>query len=111
MLVLAALFEGVSTGLRGEFRTDQSTVALLLAQSKLATLGITDDLAVGKSTGSFENGMTWMMEVAPYASSTDKNNGRASVYWVNLDIIGGRDSKDAPILHLTTLKLASQNAR
>ncbi len=56
---LGVLFEIFSTGMRASRSAEEYTRATLLAESKLAAIGITGALEEGETTGDFEDGYAW----------------------------------------------------
>ena len=65
-LALSALFQIFSTGLRGSVVTENYNMAVLLADSKLAGIGIEEPLEAGDQSGTFDNGFRWETNVRPY---------------------------------------------
>lgn len=69
--VILALILGVSMrifsgGLRNARNVDEYQQAVLLAQSKLATVGIETPLKTSESFGEFESGYRWQVSIRPY---------------------------------------------
>ena len=60
-LVLIVLLAGLSGAVRGSRHADTMREALRLAQSKLDSLGVTEPLTPGESTGRFGNGFEWRL--------------------------------------------------
>lgn len=65
-LAMSALFQIFSTGLRGLVVTENYNMAVLLADSKLAGIGIEKPLEAGDQSGTFDNGFRWETNVRPY---------------------------------------------
>lgn len=65
-LAMSALFQIFSTGLRSSVVTENYNMAVLLADSKLAGIGIEEPLEAGDQSGTFDNGFRWETNVRPY---------------------------------------------
>ena len=65
-LAMSALFQIFSTGLRSSVVTENYNMAVLLADSKLAGIGIQEPLEEGVQSGTFENGFRWETNVRPH---------------------------------------------
>jgi general secretion pathway protein I len=64
-LILGAVFDTFSTGLRQASLTGHYAGAVVRAESQLALLDHTEPLAVGVKTGRFDQYYTWRAEIAP----------------------------------------------
>lgn len=65
-LSLGTIYALFSTGIGVADRGENVIVATALAQSKLEPLGIAEPLALGETTGRFDNGFRWRRTVRPY---------------------------------------------
>ena len=65
-LALSAVFQIFSTGLRSSVVTENYNMAVLLADSKLAGMGIEEPLETGDQSGTFDNGFRWETYVRLY---------------------------------------------
>jgi general secretion pathway protein I len=65
-LSLGVLIHIFSTGLDNLALGGQYSRAILLAQSRLAALGVEEPLAAGGSSGEFGDGYRWHVTVTPY---------------------------------------------
>ena len=63
---LGALLQIFSGGLRSSRTAEAYATAALLAESKLARIGIEEPLEEGDTTGVFDNGFEWQSTVSPY---------------------------------------------
>ena len=63
---LGTIYTLFSTGIGAAGRGEDVIVATALAQSKLDTLGVAEPLALGETTGRFDNGFRWRRAVRPY---------------------------------------------
>jgi general secretion pathway protein I len=70
-LVLGVLMEIFSSGLRNVGRATESQRAVLLAQSKLASVGIETALREGESNGDFDGGFRWQLSIKPFKESQE----------------------------------------
>lgn len=68
-IALGVIMRIFSMGLRNVTVGEDYTRAILLAQSKLASLGVEEPLQTGEQTGAFDEGYRWRVTVQPY----DKN--------------------------------------
>lgn len=68
-ITLGVIMRIFSMGLRNVTVGEDYTRAILLAQSKLAALGVEEPLQPGEQTGAFDEGYRWHVMVQPY----DKN--------------------------------------
>ena len=65
-LALGALLQVFATGLRSSSTAENYTMAALLAESKLAAMGIEEPLEESHRSGEFDNGFAWTTIVRPY---------------------------------------------
>ena len=65
-LALGALLQIFATGLRSSSAAENYTIAALLAESKLAGIGVEEPLEEGDQSGEFDNGFRWATNVRPY---------------------------------------------
>jgi type II secretion system protein I len=65
-IALGVIMQIFSTGLRNVTVGEDYTRAILLAQSKLASLGTEESLQPGEQTGAFDEGYRWRVTVQPY---------------------------------------------
>lgn len=65
-LVLGAVFHFFGTTFQGNERAQRTTLALLVAESKLAEVGVTLPLSAGRHTGRTADGHAWVAEVRDY---------------------------------------------
>lgn len=68
-LVLGTLMQIFSGGLRNVTRAGESQRAVMLAQSKLAGVGIDMPLVEGQSNGDFDANYRWQVSIRPYQDS------------------------------------------
>jgi general secretion pathway protein I len=65
-MLLGALFQVFSSGLRAARSGDQYTRATVIAQSRLAELGVAQPLREGVSSGNDDGPYHWRVTVSPY---------------------------------------------
>jgi general secretion pathway protein I len=65
-LVMGALLQIFSGGLRTAEIASNHAVGALLAESKLAAIGIEEPLVAGERTGTFDNGYRWHYSIDRY---------------------------------------------
>ena len=65
-LILSVLMQIFSGGLRNASRADEYQQAVLLGQSKLASVGIETPLEVSESNGEFDAVYRWHVSIRPY---------------------------------------------
>ena len=114
-LVVAVTFQLFGGAVRGHARADRLTMALLVAESRLAEVGVTQELRPGTQTGRTAGGYRWTIEIRPLhqvparsalpfsgpAPARDTSPVRA--FTVRVSVTGGRD-EDRPVT-LETVRL------
>ncbi len=106
---LGALFQIFSTGMRASRSAEEYTRATLLAESKLAAIGITGALEEGETTGEYEDGYHWRVAIRPYRLDGPEPEGLPppiEAYEVIVTVSWGEGSGDRSV-SLTTLRLKS----
>jgi len=102
---LAAIYQVFLGGLRNEQIAKQDAIALLLAQSRLAAIGVSEPLA--PSAGDVDNGFAWRIDVAPYANGMVRGSPQTGgAAWITATVTwepttGGKRRS----ISLTALKL------
>lgn len=76
-VALGVLLQTFSTGLRSVASAERRTIATLLAESKLAAIGIETPLEAGETSGEFERGYRWLATVRPYLEPGRANGDAA----------------------------------
>lgn len=106
---LGVLFEIFSTGMRASRSAEEYTRATLLAESKLAAIGIEGALEEGESSGEYEDGFAWRVAIRPYRLDGQEEEGLPppiEAYEVVVTVSWGGGSGDRSV-SLTTLRLKS----
>ena len=91
---------------------EEYTRATLHAESKLATVGITGALEEGETTGEYDDGYAWRLNIRPYRPEGQEAEGLApkiEAYEVTVTVAWGQGSR-ARSVSLTTLRLKSAAA-
>jgi hypothetical protein len=108
-LVLIVLLAGLSGAVRGSRHADTMREALRLAQSKLDSLGVTEPLTPGESTGRFGNGFEWRLRIREVRKGSNiQLIGAAAELTVSASADG---SRVPPAVSLVTIKLAGAPRR
>ena len=71
-VALGAAMEIFSTGLRSARAAHGYTIATLLAESRLESVGVEDQLSEGETSGAWDNGYRWRVDVRPYELEDDE---------------------------------------
>ncbi len=106
---LGVLFEIFSTGMRASRSAEEYTRATLLAESKLAAIGIEGALEEGETTGEYEDGYNWRVAIRPYRLDEVEAEGLPppiEAYEVIVTVAWGQGSGERSV-SLTTLRLKS----
>ena len=106
---LGVLFQIFSTGMRASRSAEEYTRATLLAESKLAAIGIEGALEEGETTGEYEDGYAWRVAVRPYRLDDQDAEGLPppiEAYEVVVTVAWGQGSGERSV-SLTTLRLKS----
>jgi general secretion pathway protein I len=101
--VATMLYRGFSGGLRAANTADSAEEALLVAQSRLAALGIESPMGAGEQQG-LEGDVLWRVAVRPYAGTGDTTTG-PKAFWATVTVTWREKRGARRSLELTTLKL------
>ena len=110
-LLLAVILSGFSTGLSSLARADSMSQAALVAQSRIAELGVVEPLQEGQVSGRDDQhgDYRWQINVQPfawdYADATAQQG--STLYKVDVEVFWPAGDKEHSFL-LTTLKLVQQ---
>jgi general secretion pathway protein I len=113
-LVLGVLMQIFSGGIRNTNRAAQHQQAILLAKSKLASVGIEIPLKVGKLTGRFDQRFQWKLDITRHEDDALESYNRDNdarplvpIVLLNTSIEVFWDEADAAgSIKLQTLKIA-----
>jgi len=105
-LVQTVLMSTFSTSLRNVDTAQDYSRAMLLAESRLASLGVSEPLRVGESTGE-EGGLTWQVQVADFADDDGSVSGglRPQAYSVQVTVSWPATAGRNRQVKLSSLKL------
>ncbi len=106
VLALGSLLEIFSTSLRGVRRAEAYTEAVLLAESKLAAMGIETPLEEGGQRGRFDDRFRWRTTVRPFTHRPDaiRKEDSLAAYEVDITVLWGTGKEDRSV-SLTTVRL------
>jgi general secretion pathway protein I len=102
--VATMLYRGFSGGLRAANTADEAEAALLVAQSRLAALGIEAPIATGEQEGR-DGSVSWRVAVRPYAAAPDEAAAGPKAFWATVTVAWQEKRGARRSLRLTTLKL------
>ena len=106
-LALGVLFQIFSTGLNNSRVAEAYAKATLLAQSKLASLGIEESLGEGQNTGRFDEQFGWRIDIHSHEREEEPVGQDAPLkpYEVVVTVYWGETDEERSV-SLTTLRLA-----
>lgn len=104
-LMMGVLLQVFSGGLRTAEVARNHAVGALLAQSKLAAIGIEEPLVEGERTGAFDNGYRWRYSIDRYQDD-DGEEEEIVPYRLTLTVEWGPAGSGGSVT-LTTLRLGS----
>lgn len=104
-LMMGVLLQVFSGGLRTAEVARNHAVGTLLAQSKLAAIGIEEPLVEGERTGAFDNGYRWRYTIDRYPEQ-DGEEEEIVPYRLTLTVEWGPVGSGGSVT-LTTLRLGS----
>jgi general secretion pathway protein I len=104
-LVMGALLRVFSGGMRTAEVARDHAVGTLLAESKLAAIGIEEPLVEGERTGVFDNGYRWHYSIDRYQEQEDAEE-KIVPYRLILTVEWGPAGSGGSVT-LTTLRLGS----
>ncbi len=106
-VALAALMQSFSTGLRGARAAERQTIATLLAESRLAAVGVEMPLEAGESGGEIDHGYRWRATVRPYLEPGLEAEGQAGMAAYEIAVTVSWEAADGGgSVTLETLRLA-----
>lgn len=105
-LSLLVIFRIYSTGFRGIGTADWKLQAIALAKSKLASVGIDEQLSVGTATGVSDDGFAWELTISAFAASPADKGQNLAAYFVQVSVSNSQNPKGA--VRLSTLRLSRE---
>lgn len=114
-VALGALMQLFQSGMRTSSVAEERVLATLLAQSRLAALGVETPLEPGELEGEIDDRFRWSAIIEPYQDDqmpADEDEPRAPVvvpYQVTVSVYWGPEGEDTPArsVSLTSLRLGS----
>lgn len=111
-LFLGVLFQVFSTGMRSARLGEEYTHAVLLAESKLASLGSEYDIQPGEESGSFDDIYDWRVSLEPYEwrESPSASNLPVRSFVASVEVLWGEGDQRRSVA-LTSLRLVHDTVR
>ncbi len=108
-LSLGILFQIFSSGVRGTIVSERYNRALIIAESRLAEVGVIEHLTAGVDEGEAEKPFHWQIEVTPYQEDNPVSTSmRVKPYQIDVRVSWEEDGK-ARDLELSTLRLGTES--
>jgi general secretion pathway protein I len=105
-LALLAIFQSYGLVARSTVANERERTALAVAQSLLATTGVTETMKLGKSEGVTSDGLAWSRTITPYGQSSASATTRA--YLIAIDLESRAPARHDDLIRLSTIKLFSK---
>ncbi|WP_088343226.1 MULTISPECIES: type II secretion system protein [Rhodomicrobium] len=100
--VAVMLYRGLSSGMRVSKLADRAEAALMVAQARLAAVGIETPMQAGTQAGR-DGDIAWEIAMRPYASG---DGAERSAFWATVTVFWSEPRAARPrSIQLTTLKL------
>ena len=111
--VMGVLMQIFSHGVNGATLADRYAKAAMYAESKLASVGIEDELKESASEGKFDNDFSWGLVVRPYQDPFPKDQAvidyeklmPTQLYDIELKVRFTSDDRRERVVNLSTLRL------
>lgn len=111
-LLLSVILSGFGSGMNNLLRTDRQAMAALIAQSRLAEIGVITPLQVGSYQGSdkYMPEFSWQIEVKPleWGYRDRLANVGSTMFLVNVTVSWSTSSKVVQVIDLTTLRISTE---
>lgn len=85
-LVTAAVMASISTGLKGSRTASHYGIATLIAESKIAAVGIERPVEESAGSGTTDEGYNWQIAVHPYLYSENPDTATGQFRPVQVDV-------------------------
>jgi len=107
-LVLTALLQAFSAGLRGGNVAERRLMATMLARSVLDDVGAETPIVAGERSGEIDDGYRWIIRISPSETIPPVTDGE----WVQVpyEVAVEVSWNGEPMTTLTTLRLAAEPA-
>ena len=102
-LSLAALMQVFATGLRGAATSEAYARAVMLAETRLASVGVEAPLEAGESTGRFDDDYRWRLTVEPYTEA--EMDAAVEIYRIAVTVSWDEGRNAERAVTLQTLRL------
>jgi len=95
-LAYTTLLQVFSGGVRSTILSQEYTEAVLLAQSKIAELGVEEPLRTGGDGGDFDDKYRWELEVTEWETGGSFSSGssQTELLHVTLTVLWGNDDRE-----------------
>ena len=103
-LALVAIFKSYGLVVRGTVTSEHERHALAIAQSLLATTGVTDRLQSASDSGTLADGTVWNRTISAYGPASAPN--LPPPYLITIEIATPGTKQPRSVVSLSTLKLA-----
>lgn len=104
-MALAGLLQSLGLGVQNEVRADFMARASRQGKSQLERLGVDQPVGPGITTGRYDDGLVWSLEIGPYGAPAKSAEGATvAAYSVRLAIRPGLGSADE--ISFSAVKLA-----
>ena len=100
----------ISTGLQRTAAAERMAVAGSFAQSLLSEVGTEWPIGQGERDGQYLDGYRWHLSMRPYVESSDREEGRVSLYAVSAEVGWGEGAEHRSVT-LKTLRLGPKVTR
>jgi type II secretory pathway pseudopilin PulG len=108
-LIMMTLLGGLSQAISGQTRAQHLREALRLAQDKLETIGITNPMILGHSSGQFENGLTWEVRIEKLPAALAS---ALAATWIDVTVTRIPREREAPVsVTLSTVRFTGDGGR
>ena len=112
-LAMGVLMQIFSRGVNGASLADSYAKATMFAESKLASIGIEDELKESAAAGKFDDDFSWALAVRPYQDPFPKEQSvidfeklmPAQLYEIELRVSFTADDRRERVFNLSTLRL------
>ena len=102
-LTLAVTISTFETGLASVDRAGSHAVALMLAESKLAEIGVTEPLVAGRAEGAFTGTYRWRTIITTMTDPVRAAGSVIAAYRVQVEVTTANAGH--PLVHLQTIRL------
>lgn len=90
-LVVGVAFQLFGGAIQGHARAERLTMALLVAESRMAEIGVTIKLQPGTRTGRTKGGLRWTTEIRPLGKNSAIDTTPVRAFEVRVSVTSGGD--------------------